>query len=667
MNTGIVSGNLQNTPSASSIKTRSKFDLSRHNLGTFRFGENAPFFVMECVPKDKVTLSSKHDVRTYTLKAPLMQDVKMSKDSFYVPMEAILPFNWEKVYTNPVIGDDVSPDVGTSVSNMVSRLVASFKSCSSKIKTGISGNWTNIQILRAEFCCLIAGEMFFSKGSLASSLGYRFSDCWEILSGSGAFKYDYDKYFELCIANFLAMVSNIQFTYRGKTYYYDETGSYGAYNTLTLRELLEILRDDVRGISFDACTMKAGHAKPDFMNLVVTTCPNKFDDIPSASGSTPNIPVDIARLWAYQLINAHYYSNDHVDYVYSAELFRMNVSSVVSNADNLYDFTYNGVSTQYDYLSAFYFENLIPASGSDLVSSSGATLDLVYLQLLMSFRHSLRYMDYFVGSRTTPLAIGNVNAPVSGGNVSAIDTTRSIQMQRFLNAVNRSGRKFSNYIKEMFDVTPAVDYHNPIYLGHTADTIYGVETENTGAAMMTDDMTIRTNLRSNSERYIFDFFADRPCIVMGILSFDVARIYRSAMERQLFHKDRFDMFNPFMQYLGDQRVYEAEIKPRDAGSTELLNTFGYQNRHAEYKQGINSCFGGFATDALKNWCFVAEAFEPNYGVTISPSFIRSKTYEFDRFYQSLTGYSLGNYFHFIVSNYNKVSAVRPMSYNPNIL
>lgn len=77
-------------------------------------------------------------------------------------------------------------------------------------------------------------------------------------------------------------------------------------------------------------------------------------------------------------------------------------------------------------------------------------------------------------------------------------------MQRFLNAVNRSGRKFSNYVKELFGVEPKQDFHNPIYLGHTSDKVYTVETENTGAAQLTLANSITSNLRSNAERYILN-------------------------------------------------------------------------------------------------------------------------------------------------------------------
>ena len=54
-------------------------------------------------------------------------------------------------------------------------------------------------------------------------------------------------------------------------------------------------------------------------------------------------------------------------------------------------------------------------------------------------------------------------------------------------------------------------------------------------------------------------------------------------------------------------------------------------------------------DLLRIFPDMALFFKPEYFQTqnISPDFIRSRVSELDEFYLSLTGYSLGSYFHFI--------------------
>lgn len=676
-NTGLVKGDSQNNQDVNVSHSHSKFDLSRHIFGTYRFGENAPIFAMEVVPKDKVQVRSRHNIRSYTLEAPLMQNVEMRKDSFAVPMEAILPINWDKIYTNPVIGDDVdTSNVGTTVNQFIKHVVVIFERGINNLRTLPTTETDATLHFENSLKWLVLAEMFFSNGSLAASLGYRFADLGRMQMCTNDQREDetivsFDKYFDRVILNLSNLVSHFRVNIGTSSYVIDvgTSNTTGNYTKMTLRELIEIMRDDVNQVEFVSVTRKANVSLQDVDYLMVldggSTQLNPYAKcrFEFSAQVLPDIPINLARLWAYQLINAHYYSNDHVDYIYSAELYRQNISSVIHDLGYDSDtFAYNGILTHYDWLSAYYTIAVLQDYNFNDVGFAA------YFQLLMAFRHSLRYVDYFVGARVTPLAIGDVSANVSNGKVSAIDTTRSIQMQRFLNAVNRSGRKFSNYIKELFGVQPAQDYHNPIYIGHTKDDIYTVETENTGEAQMELQNSITANFRANLERFILEYFADRPAIVMTIMSFDVARCYTKAMERHLFHRDRYDMFNPMLQFLGDQRVYEAEFDPLASGLLELQNTFGYQNRYEEYKQAFNVAFGGFVEN-LPAWAYLADRFDGVAGQEkhISPSFIRSKACEFDKFYKSLTGRSLASYFHFIIDTFNMNEASRPMAYNPNIL
>ena len=87
--------------------SRSRFDLSYHNYITPSYGKITPFLSLEGVAGDKIPIRSSHKVRSYTMKSPLMSDVFMQKDFFAVPMECILPLNWQKIFANPVVGDDV--------------------------------------------------------------------------------------------------------------------------------------------------------------------------------------------------------------------------------------------------------------------------------------------------------------------------------------------------------------------------------------------------------------------------------------------------------------------------------------------------------------------------------------------------------------------------------
>ena len=88
-----------------------------------------------------------------------------------------------------------------------------------------------------------------------------------------------------------------------------------------------------------------------------------------------------------------------------------------------------------------------------------------------------------------------------------------------------------------------------------------------------------------------------PCIYLQIISFDIRRAYTRSVDRQMLHIDRFDMFNPDFQYIGDQPVYGVELGYADALSS-IPEVFAYQSRDMEYKQRFDVASGAFAADNL---------------------------------------------------------------------
>ena len=99
MQSGLVSGNKQNIAGGATPRSRSKFPLTYSKFQTERFAEYVPFWCMEGVRNDHLPLHSNHEVQTYTLKSPILQSLAKKKDYFVVPMQAILPNNWEKFST----------------------------------------------------------------------------------------------------------------------------------------------------------------------------------------------------------------------------------------------------------------------------------------------------------------------------------------------------------------------------------------------------------------------------------------------------------------------------------------------------------------------------------------------------------------------------------------
>lgn len=679
-NTGIVNGNVQENVPARPNNQHSSFPMSYNLCLTARFGELNCHFAMEGEKGDKLPLRSDHDLRTYSFKAPLMQDIEIHKAYFAVPRESILPLNWPKLETQPTIGDDIdAKQYGTSIEAFYEKAYNILKPL---WDIAANGNETDFNRTTAMLRFLELGNLWFSRGSLMWQLGFHVDLTFYDASNLKTMKWD--KMFDLAIEQLISGIGNGAISCNNSGFYVVNEGhpylnnEYGI-RAYTVREFLDMIMHEADW-SIDYQDAETAGIANDWIINLTTDLFTSYAPIKGAQFAKK--PIDIARALAYQIVCAHYFSNDAVDYIYSAEIYRENIYSLLdkfmnpSYSQSWYafdDFTYNGIKCKADYLSAALFNRaLFFYRGNFSVSWLGTNMYEAYVQYLLNmfwYQNSLRYRDYFTGARTRPLAVGNVNVNVDTLNqvVSVIDITRNIQMQRFLNSVNRIGRKFENYLEGIFGGGEVrYDYHNPQFLTHVQDTAYAVEVENTGDAQMQNPNSVTSVVKSNSGRFAFEFTPDRPTIVIGVEYFDIARNYVHQMDRQLFAVDRFDRFLPEMQYIGDQEVYGAELS-----MDNKADTFGYQLRYAEYKQRLNVAVGGFVEN-LPGYIFKAneDKFAHHYAngeVRLSPYYIRSHPFELDGFYVSLTGYSPASYFHFIVKNHNDMTATRNMAQTPTIL
>lgn len=681
---GIVGSDQQNMPDVKGIHTVSTFgpdSLGYEFLATMRFGEISPFTFMEMLPKDKdIEAQFKHTVDSYTLKAPLMQDIKIKKMVCQVPREAILPLNWEKWFKNPVIGQDVPDDVGTCVYGFWHK---AYQICNGRLtnfQTMASSTQLPTDInasMRDTLRMLVLLEMFYSNGNLLRYCGISGAPWFYMLDSTGQLHHSYDEFFDkVCnhlidnmsgtgIIDFYVTIGN---TIYGVCADLDPDKVYGT-RLVTVRQLLCLLRDELVFTVTNMNSTVFGGFQQDLYNdtqIQLATC---VDD---TAADPDKEPVDLKRLWAYQLVCAHFMTNDKVDFIYTAELFRQYINQLTSGtstvAEGIQKFTVNGLTYIYDAMSAMNFNRVAdqftnPGSGTFYPSINEC---YGYLCALLSFRRSLRYLDYYTGAKTQPLAVGNVNVQVNNGYVNVIDTQAKTFLARMLNAINRSGMR--NYVEEIFNVRQAPDWHNPQYLIKMDDVVFASQVENTGDAQWQQPNSVTSKLNGNSNRYAFKMDFDRSSILVGVCWFDIKRLYSYNTERQNMHLNRFDEFQPYMQYTGDQKLYKAELgTPLIASNNNNpMDAFGYKLRNCEYKERISMCAGGFVEN-LPGYAFKADVLELSMVTNIGPTFIRSLQSELDKFYLSLSGYSLANYFHFICRFENIYSGKRPMAFAPTLL
>ena len=470
----------QNLPSNKNFVKKSSFpELSHRVAFTARFGEVSPFFVMESVAGDKVPLRSKFDMRTYTLKSPLLDNLTMRKSFFQVPKQAILPLQFERIFTQPTIGDDVPQDAYCTVNyrNFWATFVYIYRSLLAWKQDKFPTGMPDVPFITAVTKFAVVVESVCSRGSLAKSLGYGFDRFARIAWDSGLAQGDYTSPDEANSESYDALGS---FIFSGEF----PQGMFIAVSDSSE----EILRFDLNAVdrskvencrslkefissypnSYIGFKHGIGSANLTEVNRYVDGLLGYFEGLFGEANSDidfkMNLPCDLSNLLAYQLVCAHYFTSDFVDFIYSAEMYRNYIGSICYDTNKTVDtFPWNGVQQPYDYLSAhtlsrkMFISGVLQPADIQKFMLSWPTLMLA----VFSFNRSLRYGDYFTGSRTRPLAVGDVDVKVNSGSVSVVDVTRNIQMQRFLNQVNRFGRKLSNYMEGVNDVNVAYDYHDP--------------------------------------------------------------------------------------------------------------------------------------------------------------------------------------------------------------
>lgn len=663
--------------------THNLFPMSYQLCTTARYAEIAPFFVFNAEAKDQVPLKSAFELRTLALNSPMMSRLFMKRAYFEVKQNAVLPRTFEYIYKNPIHGDDVPDDaycnVGRIPQNFVQALFEVYKRVNIYITAQqdiVEGGMTTA--LRDDYIilgrCLLLLESIYSSGSLLANLGCPLNGYAFVNNSSEGFD------------NWIAQELDTFLT-GGTT----EAGIYNQVPVFSFPDLLHF-KDQQTQTSLFSCVKVSSDlaiqvvSKNRLIELLRSYTPenvrffhsvngteiegensisNRFS-VPDARFSLPSFGIDLMRVAAYQLTCAEWYTNDKVDYIYNADLWRKSMDFFVKQVTESVDFfEYNDISIMYDALSAHNFDEMSsvvynsfnPSRASDSIK---VNMWLDYLSNLFFFNRSLKFEDYFSGSRTRPLAVGDNTISDA---TDPIEVVRGIQLTRFLNAVNRSGLD-EKYLKEIYGTLPLPSDLIPRWITTIDDQIESFEVNNTGddQGKMTTALRTQVGTDEGATSVVVEGY---PSILIGLYSFEVPRLYVDAIDRDFFVQDRFDMFNPYFQYDGDQTIYRDELYPvvGEASGT----SFAYTGRDNHRKLRVSRATGGFVKN-LPSWSFLVD--DQKNGIPyahLNPEFILSSCTEFDRFFGSLTGYTLDSYFHFIISFVNECNAYRAMEYSPAIL
>lgn len=665
--------------------------MSHKHLTSQRYGDISPFFYFYGTRGDKVPLITKQEIGTFTMQSPIESDVYANRTYIKVNHQALYPKNWELMRTIKQQGQDV-PDHMRMEFNIdyVGKMCSTYLKNALYYLEGSDGDLDNINVnnyFSIVFLCINILEHLYSQGSLLSMFNIHVTNSDaipRIVSYSDNLNWDkwYDTVFipalqELITALEGGITLSVKISDTRSISYIIKPDSFmngsninGSY--ISLRYAVEIMRNHHYNLIIDYYA----EILP-FISNFASALSSYFDIFNfSTTDNFYSSSVNIEAIGAYQLACAHFFTDDKIDSVYTSDLWFDAFQTVCNKALNssvLYTYSLNGINHIFDYFNGQYLTRIFMNFAVNLSNGSNS-VSVSYLwdiiRMLFGFRKSLKFGDYFTSARANVLS-GDPNdeykAIVDNGAVSAVSIARSTQYTRLRHNVNLSGSRLSDYLSGIFG-GPLLEAERdkPQWLAQQSFKVKGYEVENTSSAQESAEKNIITTiLKTSHQKFSFKTFVDDQCIILGLQTYDVDRVYANTVDRHALHFDRYDDFFPQLQFVGDQEITNEEL--RGVGFYRDI-PWAYSERYAEYKRRTSYASGAYISH-LPSYAFVTdnkEGAQPS--LFIDSDYIRSANVEFDRFFANLSGWSLASYFHFRVKYIHDLSELsRNMVKNPQIL
>lgn len=225
-------------------------------------------------------------------------------------------------------------------------------------------------------------------------------------------------------------------------------------------------------------------------------------------------------------------------------------------------------------------------------------------------------------------------------------------VQRWLEKNARAGSRYIETILSHFGVVgDDARLQRPEYLGGgKAPVVVSEVVNNTGftsdEANALPQGTLAGHGLSVGKTNRCKKYAKEHGYLIGIMSVMPRTAYMDGLPRKFSRETNYDFYWPEFANLGEQEVLRKEVKMN--GVTTDEETFGYQERYAEYKHALSTVHGDFRT-TLDFWHLARK----NTGNTLNSQFISCNAS--DRIFAVQDGTD-----YLWTQVYNKVIAKRPM-------
>jgi len=201
-----------------------------------------------------------------------------------------------------------------------------------------------------------------------------------------------------------------------------------------------------------------------------------------------------------------------------------------------------------------------------------------------------------------------IYADLTDATASTINEIRqAFQIQRLQERDARGGTRYTEIIKAHFGVTsPDARLQRPEFLGGGGTMININPVQQTTPTGIVPDVTPQGNLAAYGTAswsgHGFTKSFTEHCIIIGMVSVRADLTYQSGINKMWLRKSRYDFYWPALSHIGEQVVENQEIYAQ--GTSEDTETFGYQERYAEYRYKPSLITGRFRSsypESLDAW------------------------------------------------------------------
>lgn len=215
----------------------------------------------------------------------------------------------------------------------------------------------------------------------------------------------------------------------------------------------------------------------------------------------------------------------------------------------------------------------------------------------------LNYSEFKGGDVQQPDFNGNFYVKLEDGTTFDVSELRTvIQIQKILERANRTGSRYTEYLRSFFSVSPRDSrLQRPEFIG--ARKVPVVINEVLQTSQTTDTSAQGTQAGhgiSVASNYVGKYFAEEYGCLVGIAFCRPTPLYTQGVNRQWFKKSRYDFYLPQLCNLSEQGIYAGELYVDNTDKdTEI---WGFQGRWNEMRAGTSLACGAMR-DTYAYWNF----------------------------------------------------------------